>query len=87
MSWLKYCLASLMVSLIGRRPPAAAELEVLKQLWDEQRQAFAAEPDAARQFLAIGDHPRDEKLDATELAALAVVAEAIMNFDETVTKR
>jgi hypothetical protein len=69
------------------RPPAAAELEVLKQLWGEQREAFAAQPDAARQFLGIGDHPRDEQLDATELAALAVVAKAIMNFDETVTKR
>jgi len=69
------------------RPPAGAELEVLKRLWDEQRQAFAAQPDAALQFLAIGDQKRDEKLDATELAALAVVAEAIMNFDETVTKR
>ena len=60
---------------------------MLKQLWDEQRQEFAAQPDAALQFLAIGDQKRDEKLDATELAALAVVAEAIMNFDETVTKR
>jgi hypothetical protein len=73
--------------ILTSRPPVAAELEVLKQLWDEQRQAFAAQPEAALQFLAIGDQKRDEKLDAAELAALAVVAETIMNFDETVTKR
>ncbi len=73
--------------MLTSRPPADAELRVLQQLWDEQRQEFAARPEAALQFLAVGDHRRDEKLDAADLAALTVVAEAIMNFDETVTKR
>jgi hypothetical protein len=59
----------------------------LDQLWNEQRQEFAARPEAALQFLAVGDHRRDEQLDAADLAAWTVVAEAIMNFDETVTKR
>jgi len=69
------------------RHPAAAELAVLQQLFAEQREDFAARPEAVQQFLAIGDHRRNEALDATDLAALAVVAAAVMNVDETVMKR
>jgi len=69
------------------RHPAAAEMDVLQRLFAEQHQDFADRPEAVQQFLAIGDHPRNESLDATELAALAVVAAAVMNLDETVMKR
>jgi hypothetical protein len=69
------------------RHPASAELAVLQQLFAEQREDFAARPEAVQQFLAVGDHQRNETLDATDLAALAVVAAAVMNLDETVMKR
>jgi hypothetical protein len=73
-------------TLTSRRP-TGPEIGVLKQLLEEQRQDFASRPEAAQQFLAVGDHKRNEKLDAAELAAMAVVAEAVMNFDENVMKR
>ena len=73
-------------TLTSRRP-TRAEMAVLKQLWEEQRQDFASRPEAAQQFLAVGDHKRNAKLDVAELAALAVVTEAVMNFDESVMKR
>jgi hypothetical protein len=36
--------------------------------------------------LSEGEHPRDETLDAAELAAYTAVASLILNLDETVTK-
>jgi len=41
---------------------------------------------AALKLLSEGEYPRDEKLDASELAAYANVASMILNLDETVTK-
>jgi hypothetical protein len=35
----------------------------------------------------VGETPRDDKLDATELAATAMVVRLLFNFDECVTKR
>jgi hypothetical protein len=37
-------------------------------------------------LLAVGESPRDEKLDAPELAAWTMVATTVLNLDETVTK-
>jgi len=73
-------------TLTSRRP-TGQELAVLKQLFAEQRQDFASRPEAAQQFLAVGDQKRNETLDAAKLAALAVVTEAVLNFDESVMKR
>ena len=42
---------------------------------------------AALKLLSVGESPRDEKLDAAELAAWTMVASVILNLDETVTKR
>ena len=41
--------------------------------------------DAAEKLLTVGESPRDEKLDPAELAAWAMVANAILNLDEVVT--
>lgn len=72
--------------LTGRRAEER-ELELLSQLYEEQLAEFQQHTDAAAKLLAIGDHLSDETLDPAQLAALTVVVETIMNFDETVTKR
>jgi hypothetical protein len=69
------------------RPPEPKELETLAALWQEQRDIFTKEPDRARQLIAVGDHARDANLDAGDLAATTIVAQAIMNLDATVWKR
>ena len=38
-------------------------------------------------LLSQGEYPRNEKLDASELAANAVLASLILNLDEVVTKQ
>lgn len=73
--------------VLTSRSPSARELEILTRLFREQKTRFDATPEAAKAFLGVGDSPRDEQLNVSELAALTVVVKAIMNFDECVTKR
>jgi hypothetical protein len=78
---------TLMFRLLISRKPAEAELQVLQSLLEQQRSAFAADGDAVTQFLEVGDLRPDPALDRIELAAMAVVAQALLNYDESVMKR
>jgi hypothetical protein len=68
------------------RSPSAAELAVLRRVLDRQLATFRANREAATKLLAIGESPADQTLDASELAAWAMVASAILNTDEALTK-
>ncbi len=72
--------------LATARMPSENETRALVALFEKQRARFSAAPEQAAALLAIGESPRNEKLDATELAAWASVASTILNLDETVTK-
>jgi hypothetical protein len=69
----------------GRRP-SAAELKVLVTDLAGHREEYRADPKAAARLLGVGDFPRDERLDVSELAAYTAVASLILNLDETITK-
>jgi hypothetical protein len=71
---------------VTSRPPTAAELAVLARLLDRQLKAFQADPEAVTKLLATGESPADESLNAAELAAWTMVASAILNTDEALTK-
>jgi hypothetical protein len=73
-------------SLALAREPAPSESDVLLTIAARQTDEFRADPQAARELLAVGERPYDEKLDAPELAAWATVASTILNLDETITK-
>ena len=62
-------------------------MKVLTKLYDEQFAVFTKNPARAEQFLKTGDTPRDKKLAGPRLAALAVLASTLMNYDECVMKR
>jgi hypothetical protein len=68
------------------RQPRAQELAVLKRIYDAQLDAYHHDPSAADKLLKIGESPRDEKLDAPDLAAWTTVASVILNLDETITR-
>ncbi len=68
------------------RDPTSAEIAVLRELYRSQLTRFQASPDAAKKLLSVGELARDESLDAAELAAWSIVASALMNLDETLTK-
>jgi hypothetical protein len=69
------------------RQPSEAELELLNRLFNDQWAIFKETPQSAEEFLAIGDHQADKRADPAELAALTIVAEAVMNHYDTVTKQ
>ncbi len=69
------------------RTPLDSELQLLEKLYAEQYAGFRASPAAAKEFLTVGDHRSDEALDPAKLAGMTVVAEAVMNHYETVTKQ
>jgi hypothetical protein len=73
-------------NLIGRLPDAV-ENGILARLFDEQRTVFAVRPDDARRLLAVGESRADEALPVIEVAAMTMVVNAIMNFDEFVVTR
>jgi hypothetical protein len=79
--------ASLAFRLATSRQPAADELAVLVEFYTESLARFQADRDAAAKLLAYGDAPRKTDLDAAEHAAWTMVANLILNLDETITKR
>ena len=72
--------------LATARMPSENETKALVTLFEKQSARFSAAPGQAAALLGIGESPRNEKLDATELAAWISVASTILNLDETVTK-
>jgi hypothetical protein len=70
------------------RKPRPDETTKLKQLLEAQLAHYrsSAGAAAAAKLLAVGESPRDEKLDAVELAAWTTITSVILNLDETVTK-
>ena len=72
--------------LLTGRPPVAPELDILRTLFIEQHAVFRQDPDAARSLLSTGDSPADAYEDEATWAAHAMVASAILSFDEAVMK-
>jgi hypothetical protein len=62
------------------------ELAVVQQLLAEQRKRFAASPESATKLLAVGESQRDELIEPGEHAAWTVIAQLILNLDETLTR-
>ena len=73
--------------LATARWPSPSEAEILLGSFRYYLERYGANPKAARKLVSLGESPRNEKLDASELAAYAAVASLILNLDETVTKQ
>jgi hypothetical protein len=68
------------------RRPNNAELQSLTSLFNEILSEFKTNPESAMQLLSAGESPRNDKLDANELAAWTMVSHLLLNLSETVTK-
>ncbi len=69
------------------RTPSAAESATLVTLAAKQLARFQADPASARKLLAVGESPRGRDRDAGEIAAWTLVAQAVLNLDEVITRR
>ena len=78
-------LAAAFVRLTGREP-TDDEQRILSAMLKEQAAAFAADPEAARQLLAVGNARPRAGLDPAAHAGLAATVNALMNLDEAVRR-
>jgi hypothetical protein len=72
--------------LATARKPNEREAAVLSKIYEKHLAKYRTDATAAKELLAVGEAPRDEKLDTAELAASAMAASVILNLDEVVTK-
>ncbi|HET6325255.1 MAG TPA: PSD1 and planctomycete cytochrome C domain-containing protein [Planctomycetaceae bacterium] len=72
--------------LATSRVPTKDEIGIFTRLYEEQRTAYANNREAADKLVHVGDSAVDTTIDARELAAWSLVANVILNLDETVTK-
>lgn len=71
--------------LTTSRRPTEDEISVLRDVYQQQLSEFQASPDAAMKLISLGESPRPEHSDPAELAAWTMVANLILNLDESVT--
>ena len=72
--------------LATARKPGKQEMKVLRALLDGRLEAYRQDRAAALKLLAVGESPRNPRLDVSELAAYTTVTSVIFNLDETITK-
>lgn len=68
------------------RPIAAAEAEPLQRLEEDLREEFGADSESAAALLSSARVEVGESISSSEMAALIVVAGAILNQDEFLTR-
>jgi hypothetical protein len=76
----------LMSEILLSHDPPPRTLSVLEDSFTQMKNHYAADPDAARALLAVGEMKCDPSIPAPELAAWTMVASEMLNLDETVTK-
>lgn len=72
---------------LSGRPPVEEEINLLRQLRDQEMQIFVDQPSKADGWLSAGYTRADPTLNPSEVAADAVLASVIINSDAVITKR
>jgi hypothetical protein len=73
--------------LLTARRPTFRELEPLTALFDRQVDRLSVNPEIATALSSTGESPHDPAIDTVELAAYALIANVLLNLDETITKQ
>lgn len=72
--------------LATARTPGAGEQDVLQRTLQKQLAVYTADKAAAEKLLSYGDSPKIADLDPGEHAAWTMIANLLINLDETITK-
>ena len=72
--------------MVTSRGPREEELSVLIEDLRYYLKDFRANPEAAKQLLAVGDSSSGKHSDPVELAAYTLVANTVLNLDEAITE-
>ncbi len=73
--------------LLTSRRLTAKELPLMLALYEEEYKKYLDDEAGAAALLQVGDYPRNTALTLPKVAALTVVANIMMNYDEVYTKR
>lgn len=73
--------------LATARHPQKEELDILVDLYKNLYQFFRQNQNKAYQLLSVGKKPRDTNIYSVKTAAMTMVANTILNHNETYTKR
>ena len=69
------------------RTPDSSERETLAELYRIERATFEESPAAAQALLSVGIADTDPQLDPVEVAAWTSIARALLNLNETITRK
>lgn len=69
---------------VTSRRPTEQEVTVLEDYFESEKVSFSEDPDRVEEYLAIGNYTVPEL--SVDLAAYTLVANAILNLDESVTR-
>ena len=69
-----------------RRKPTDAERQILVNLHNQSLAEFMADAKSAQDFVRVGEATGEADLKPAELAAMSIVARAILNLHETITR-
>jgi hypothetical protein len=75
-----------MFRIATSRWPNSDEIGVLSSYLEEEKLRFRESPDQALAYLAIGEYRAEHRIDDNELAAYALLANTILNLDETISR-
>ena len=73
--------------LLSSRRLTEKELPLMLELYQQEYEKYRNDEAGAKELLQVGDYPRDASLPLSKVAALAVVTNIMMNYDEVYTKR
>jgi hypothetical protein len=62
------------------------ELDIVKDILNAELKAYRKSPESAKLLVAVGDSTPDSTIESAELAAWSVVANLVLNLDETITR-
>jgi hypothetical protein len=72
--------------MVTARKPTKSELTVMRQMLDGQLTKYQANVEAAKQAISVGESKPKADQNPSELAAYTLVANLLLNLDETLNK-
>ncbi len=75
-----------MFEMATAREPKAAEATLILDTMKAHAEELKANPEAAKELIAIGESKPDDKLDPIEVATWTMIANLILNLDEVLNK-
>ena len=75
-----------MIKRVLLRPLRPAETGILKNSLSDLLTFYENKPDKAKALIAVGDAPATESISPSKLAAWTMLANQVLNLDETLNK-